>query len=67
MPIFEQSKYVYRVKTIMWSQRGAMEDFSITIKLYQGSTLSSYLFNLVFDITYQTYPRGSTAMHAVCK
>ena len=34
----------------MRKQGGVIEDFPISIGLHQGSTLSSYLFILVFDV-----------------
>jgi len=38
------------VSTSVRTQGGDTEDFSITIGLHQGSTLSPYLFALVLDV-----------------
>ena len=38
------------VTTSVRTQGGVIEDFSISIGLHQGSTLSPYLFTLVFDV-----------------
>jgi len=39
-----------RVSTSVRTQDGDTEDFPITIGMHQGSTLSPYLFTLVFDV-----------------
>jgi len=39
-----------RASTSVMTQDGTTEDFPITIRLHQGSTLNPYLFTLVLDV-----------------